>query len=240
MRHGKKYIEALSKFDKNCLYSPAQAIKLIKELSSAKFDETVEVAFRLGVDPRKADQALRGTLVLPKGTGKSKRVLVFAAGEQAALAKASGADLVGADDLVEKIQKGQLLDFDVAIATPDLMPQVGKLGKILGPRGLMPNPKIGTVTEDVEKAVKEFKSGRVEYRTDRTGNVHLPIGKISFATKDLLENFKAAIDELLKAKPASAKGRYLKSITISSTMGVGVKVDPNLARVSEEDIEAAA
>jgi large subunit ribosomal protein L1 len=196
----------------------------VKALAAAKFDETVEVAVRLGLDPRKADQAVRGTVALPSGTGKNVRVAVFAAGEAAQAAREAGADIVGTDDLAAEIEKGKM-DFDIAIATPDLMPMVGKLGRALGPRGLMPNPKTGTVTTDVGRAVTEFKGGKVEYRTDRYGNVQVPIGKVSFGLEQLEANFVALIDELVRAKPASAKGRYLKKITVSSTMGPGVKVD---------------
>jgi large subunit ribosomal protein L1 len=201
-------------------------------MASHNFDETIEVAFRLGVDPRKADQMIRGTVSLPNGTGKSVRVAVFAAGDAAREAQEAGADIVGADDLVTQIEGG-MLDFDVAIATPDLMGQVGKLGRTLGPRGLMPNPKTGTVTNDVGKTVAEFKAGKVEYRTDRYGNVHVPLGKASFDTPALLENYYAVLDELTRAKPASAKGRYLKAVTASSTMGPGVKLDPTSTRLEE-------
>ena len=196
----------------------------MKSLATRNFDETVEAAFRLGVDPRKADQMLRGTVSLPNGTGKSVRVAAFAQGDAARAAEEAGADVVGAEDLVDRVEGG-FLDFDVAIATPDLMAQVGKLGRVLGPRGLMPNPKTGTVTPDIAKAVSEFKAGKVEYRTDRNGNVQVPIGKASFEPAALLENYNAVFDELQRAKPASAKGRYLKGVTVSSTMGPGVKVD---------------
>jgi len=229
MRHGKKYVDAVRKFDRQKLHQPVEALELVKSLANRKFDETVEVAFRLGVDPRKADQMLRGTVSLPAGTGKDVRVAVFAQGDAAREATEAGADVVGADDLVERVQNG-FLDFDVAIATPDLMGQVGRLGRVLGPRGLMPNPKTGTVTTDVGKTVADFKGGKVEYRTDRYGNVHVPIGKVSFDTDSLVRNFGAVLDELLRAKPAAAKGRYLKSIGVSSTMGPGVKVSPE-ARV---------
>jgi large subunit ribosomal protein L1 len=208
-------------------------------MATAKFDETVELAVRLGVDPRKADQIVRGTLSLPSGTGRTARVVVFAAGEQAAEAREAGADEVGADDLVAKVEAG-FLDFDVAIATPDQMGQVGKLGRVLGPRGLMPNPKTGTVTTDVGKAVTEFKGGRVEYRTDKVGNVHVRVGKVSFTAEQLLANLHAVIDELMRAKPASAKGRYLRSVSVSSTMGPGVHIDPALARFVPEDLVASA
>ncbi len=222
-KQGKKLTDAARRFDKERLHEPGEALEIVKNLSNRNFDETVEAAFRLGVDPRKADQMLRGTVSLPAGTGKAVRVAVFAAGDAARDAEAAGADVVGADDLVERIQGG-FLDFDVAIATPDLMGKVGKLGRVLGPRGLMPNPKTGTVTTEVGKAVGEFKGGKVEYRTDRHGNVHVPVGKASFAVEALVENYGAVMDELLRAKPAAAKGRYLKSITVSSTMGPGVKI----------------
>jgi large subunit ribosomal protein L1 len=233
---GKRLTDADRKFDSQNLFSPSEAIDLAKSLALAKFDETVELAVRLGVDPRKADQMVRGTVGLPAGTGKNVRIAVFAAGDAAAEARAAGADIVGADDLVSQIEGG-MLDFDIAIATPDLMPQVGKLGRTLGPRGLMPNPKTGTVTSDVGKAVGEFKGGRVEYRTDRYGNVHVPIGKASFEPAKLLDNFRAVLDELQRAKPASAKGRYLKRITLGTTQGPGIKVDP--ARLRPQDEVAA-
>ena len=239
MPRGKRYIDASRHFDRQLLHTPAEAIDLVKGVGGAKFDETVELAVRLGVDPRKADQIVRGTVALPAGTGKAVRVAVFAAGPGAAEAREAGADIVGADDLVEKVQGG-FLDFDIAIATPDLMAQVGKLGRVLGPRGLMPNPKTGTVTTDVAKAVTEFKGGRVEYRTDRYGNIHVPIGKVSFDRSDLLENFRAVLDELQRSKPAAAKGRYIKGITLSTTMGPGVKVDPGRLRGTEEEEVAAS
>jgi large subunit ribosomal protein L1 len=238
-QHGKKYTEALTKVDREMLYSVGEAVDLVKSLSSAKFDETVEVAVRLGVDPRKADQIVRGTLSLPSGTGRTERVAVFASGEQAAEARAAGADVVGADDLVAKVSGG-FLDFDVAIATPDLMGQVGTLGRVLGPRGLMPNPKTGTVTMEVGKAVTEFKGGRVEYRTDKVGNVHIRAGKASFTREQLVANVHAVVEELQRAKPASAKGRYLLSVTVSSTMGPGVHIDPSRARVVDEELAATA
>ena len=205
------------------------AVKLVKELAPAKFDETVEVSVRLGVDTRKADQNVRGSISLPNGTGKSVRVAVFAEGAKAEEAKAAGADIVGSDDLVAEIQKGNL-DFDAAIATPNMMAKVGRLGRILGPRGLMPNPKLGTVTMDVEKMVKELKAGRVEYRADRYGICHVPLGKVSFEPEKLAENYGALLTELLRVKPSSAKGKYVKSVTLSSTMGPGVKVDPAVTR----------
>ena len=225
MPKGKRYENAAKRFDRARHYTPAEAIDLARSLSSAKFDETIDVAVRLGVDPRKADQIVRGTVALPAGTGKTVRIAVFAAGDAAQAARDAGADIVGADDLVEKITGG-FLDFDLAIATPDLMGMVGRLGRQLGPRGLMPNPKTGTVTNDVAKAVTEFKGGRVEYRTDKFGNIHVPMGKASFEADDLGSNFKAILDELQKAKPASAKGKYIRTIVVSSTMGPGVNVDP--------------
>ena len=227
MAQGKKYVDASKKYDKAELHEPTQAFELVKSLATKKFDETVDVAFRLGVDPRKADQMLRSTVSLPAGTGKDVRVAVFATGDAAEEAREAGADVVGAEDLVDRVQKG-FLDFDIAIATPDLMGQVGKLGRVLGPRGLMPNPKTGTVTTDVGKTVGEFKGGKVEYRTDRFGNVHVPIGKASFPVDSLVKNYGAVLDEIQKAKPASAKGKYLKSITTSSTMGPGVKINPEV------------
>ncbi|HEV7886614.1 MAG TPA: 50S ribosomal protein L1, partial [Acidimicrobiales bacterium] len=224
-KHGKKYEDAAKRFDRQALHGPTEAVDLVKTLSTAKFDETVELSTRLGVDPRRADQIVRGTVALPSGTGKAVRVAVFAAGPAAEEARQAGADIVGADDLVAQVSEG-FLDFDLAISTPDLMGQVGKLGRVLGPRGLMPNPKTGTVTTDVGKAVTEFKGGRVEYRTDKFGNVHVPVGKVSFDRKALLENVRAVLDELARAKPAAAKGRYVRSVTLSSTMGPGVKIDP--------------
>ena len=230
-KHGKKYDDAARTYDRDRQFPPTEAFTMVKAMATKKFDETVEVAFRLGVDPRKADQMIRGTVSLPHGTGKSVRVAVFAAGDQAREAEAAGADVVGADDLVARIEGG-FLDFDVTIATPDLMPLVGKLGRQLGPRGLMPNPKTGTVTTDVGRTVEEYKAGRVEYRTDRYGNVHVPVGKASFSVEALLDNFQAIHDEVVRAKPAAAKGRYIKGVTTSSTMGPGVKIDPT-ARADE-------
>jgi large subunit ribosomal protein L1 len=223
-RHGKSYNDAAGRYDREKLHAPEEAFGLVKSLTTKKFDETVEVAFRLGVDPRKADQMIRGTVSLPHGTGKSVRVAVFAAGDQAREAEAAGADVVGSDDLVARVEGG-FLDFDVTIATPDLMPLVGKLGRVLGPRGLMPNPKTGTVTNDVGRTVEEYKAGRVEYRTDRYGNVHVPVGKVSFSAEQLSENYQAVLDELNRAKPAAAKGRYLKGVSTSSTMGPGIRID---------------
>jgi len=227
-RTGKKYVDATRKFDRDRLYTPAEAFDLVKSLAKRNFDETVEITFRLGIDPRKADQMIRGTVSLPHGTGKAVRVAVFATGDAAREAQEAGADVVGTDDLVARVQEG-FLDFDVAIATPDLMSQVGRLGRVLGPRGVMPNPKTGTVTTDIGKTVAEFKAGKVEYRTDRHGNVHVPIGKVSFERDALLENFQAVLDEILRNKPAAAKGRYIKSIATSSTMGPGIRIDPGVA-----------
>jgi large subunit ribosomal protein L1 len=225
MAQGKKYVDAAKKYDRAELHEPTQAFELVKSLATRNFDETVEVAFKLGVDPRKADQMLRSTVSLPAGTGKEVRVAVFATGDAAEEARGAGADVVGSEDLVDQIQKG-FLDFDVAIATPDMMGQVGKLGRVLGPRGLMPNPKTGTVTTNVGRTVSEFKGGKVEYRTDRFGNVHVPVGKVSFPVENLLQNYGAVLDEIQRAKPPSAKGKYLKGITTSSTMGPGVKINP--------------
>jgi large subunit ribosomal protein L1 len=224
-KHGKKFTDSTRRYDRDQLFTPAEALGLAKQLAPSKFDETVELAVRLGVDPRKADQIVRGTVALPAGTGKHVRVAVFAAGDAAAAARAAGADHVGTDDLAAQVEGG-MLDFDVAIATPDLMPMVGRLGRVLGPRGLMPNPKTGTVTTDVAKAVEDFKGGKVEYRTDRYGNVHVPLGKVSFEPDKLADNFRAVLDELQRAKPASSKGRYIKKVSVSTTMGPGIKVDP--------------
>ena len=228
-KHGKNYTNAAAKFDKAEVYSPKKAMELVKELSTAKFDETVEASIRLGVDTRKADQNGRGSISLPNGTGKTVRVAVFAEGAKAEEAKAAGADIVGSDDLVEDVQKGNI-NFDAVIATPNLMGKVGRLGRILGPRGLMPNPKLGTVTMDVEKMVKELKAGRVEYRADRYGICHVPMGKVSFTVEQLVENYAALYTELLRVKPSTAKGRYVKSVAFSSTMGPGVKVDSAVTR----------
>ena len=226
---GKKLTDALKAFDRDEFYTPSEAIGIVKDLAKAGFDESVDVAVRLGVDPRKADQMVRGTVGLPSGTGKDVRVAVFATGEAAAEAREAGADIVGSDDLAAQVEAGKF-DFDVAIATPDMMPLVGRLGRALGPRGLMPNPKTGTVTTDVGRAVTEFKGGKVEYRTDRYGNIHVPLGKTSFEPVALETNFRAVIDELNRAKPAAAKGRYMRKITLSSTMGPGVHVDVNRLR----------
>ncbi|MFO7245491.1 MAG: 50S ribosomal protein L1 [Thermaerobacter sp.] len=224
-RHGKAYREALSKIEPGRLYTPEEALALVKETARARFDETVEVAVRLGVDVRHADQMIRGTVVLPHGTGREVRVAVFAKGEKAREAQAAGADVVGDEDLVQKVQDGWL-EFDVAIATPDMMGLVGRLGRILGPRGLMPNPKTGTVTFDVAEAVREAKAGKIEFRTDKAGIVHAPLGKVSFGTEQLLENFRALMDALVKARPAAAKGQYIRSVTVSATMGPGIRINP--------------
>jgi large subunit ribosomal protein L1 len=223
-KRGKKYLEAAKLIDRNKVYEPLEAVQLVKKAAPAKFDESVEVAVRLGVDPKKQDQAVRGVVVLPHGTGKTKRVLVFAKGEKAKEAEAAGADHVGDTDLINKIQQGWL-DFDVCVATPDMMAEVGKLGRILGGKGLMPNPKAGTVTFDVAKAVQEIKAGKIEYRLDRAGQIHAPIGKVSFDAEKLEENLRTLIEALLRAKPAAAKGVYLKKIAISSTMGPSVTVN---------------
>ena len=232
MSQGKRYGDSLKSFDRDASYAPADAIKILKEFPAAKFDETVEVALRLGVDPRKADQMVRGTVSLPKGTGRTVRVAAFAAGDKAREAREAGADVVGGEDLVQEILKGNI-DFDAAVATPDMMPAVGKAGRVLGPRGLMPNPKAGTVSEDIGKAVADIKGGKLEYRVDRQGNVHLLIGKRSFDEEALLENFLAIMDEIIRAKPAAAKGRYVRSVTVSSTMGPGIRIDPAKLRGAE-------
>jgi large subunit ribosomal protein L1 len=229
---GKRYRAAAESYDREKEYLPDHAMQIIKSFPDTKFDETVEVAFRLGIDTRKADQALRGTVSLPHGTGKSVRVAAFAVGEKAREATEAGADIVGGEELVEEVMKGQI-DFEAAVATPDMMAAVGKAGRVLGPRGLMPNPKTGTVTNDIAKAVSDIKGGKVEYRADRTGNVHLLIGKKSFEQRQLLENYLAVLDELQKAKPSSAKGRYIHSLTVSTTMGPGVKIDAAHAKELE-------
>ena len=229
MKRSKSYTGVAEKVDKGKLYPPTEAIEFAKANAKAKFDETVDVAMRLGVDPRKADQMVRGTVNLPNGTGKTARVLVFATGERAEQAKAAGADEVGADELIEKVLGGYL-DFDAAVATPDLMGKVGRLGRVLGPRGLMPNPKTGTVTVDVAKAVSDIKGGKIEFRVDRHANLHFLIGKSSFSTKQLSENYFAALDEVLRLKPSASKGRYLRNIAFSTTMGPAVPVDPNKTR----------
>src|ERR1700760_2417026 len=233
----KAYREAAEKVDRDNLYTPLEAAKLAKETSSKKQDATVEVAIRLGVDPRKADQMVRGTVNLPNGTGKTARVIVFAVGEKAEAAVAAGADEVGSDDLIEKIQGGWL-EFDAAIATPDQMAKVGRIARVLGPRGLMPNPKTGTVTPDVAKAVADIKGGKITFRVDKQANLHLVIGKASFTPQQLVENYVAALDEILRAKPSSSKGKYLKKITFSTTMGPGIQVDPNRSRNLLEDTPA--
>lgn len=225
-KHSKRYAEVSEKVDRDKLYESDQAINLVKETSTANFDETVELHVKLGVNPKHADQNIRGTVVLPNGTGREVRVVVFAKGEKVKEAEEAGADIVGSDDLAEKIEAGWL-DFDVAVATPDMMGVVGKLGRILGPQGLMPNPKAGTVTFDIGKAIKDIKAGKIEYRVDKAGIVHLPIGKVSFSSEDLMGNFKVIMDTLLKERPASAKGKFLRSVTISSTMGPGVKINPS-------------
>lgn len=231
-KHGKKYVAAAKLVEIDKIYEPEEAVEIVQKTGTAKFDETVEVAFRLGVDPKHADQQLRGAVALPNGTGKNKKVLVFAKGDKIKEAEDAGADFVGSDELVQKIQGGWF-DFDVAVATPDMMGVVGRLGKVLGPKGLMPNPKVGTVTLDVAQAVKEIKAGKIEYRTDKAGIVHLPVGKVSFSVDQLLENYFSLVDTIVKAKPAAAKGQYLRSITLSSTMGPGVKI--NTSRVTSKN-----
>lgn len=229
MKRSKKYLEAAAKVDPKNLYSPLAATKLAKETTVTKYDSSVEVALVLGVDPKKADQAIRSTVVLPHGTGKSARVLVFAGGERAEEARAAGADIVGADELIDEVAKGRL-DYDAVVSTPELMGKVGRLGKVLGPRGLMPNPKTGTVTLDVAKAVNDIKGGKIEFRVDKNSNLHFLIGKSSFTAEQLAENYAAAIEEVMRAKPSSSKGRYLKKAFISTTMGPGIPVDPTVAR----------
>ena len=223
-KHGKSYNAAAEKIDRATLYTPLQAAKLLKELDTAKFDETVEAHFRLGIDTRKADQNIRGSISLPHGTGKTVRVAVFAEGEKAREAEAAGADIIGSDELVAQIQKGEI-NFDAAIATPNMMAKVGRIGKILGPRGLMPNPKLGTVTMDVTKAVHEIKAGKVEYRLDKTNIIHCPIGKVSFGAEKLAENFNAIMGAIIKAKPSASKGQYVRSCTVAATMGPGIKIN---------------
>jgi len=229
VKRSKKYTEAAAKIDRERLYSPLEAARLAKETSTTTYDATVEVAMRLGVDPRKADQMVRGTVNLPHGTGKTARVIVFAQGDRAAAAEAAGADVVGADDLIERIQGG-FLDFDAAIATPDMMSKVGRIARILGPRGLMPNPKTGTVTTDVAKAVADIKGGKINFRVDKQSNLHLVIGKASFEPEKLVENYAAALEEVNRAKPSAAKGRYLRKVTVATSMGPGIPVDPNRTR----------
>jgi large subunit ribosomal protein L1 len=237
-QHGKQYRKASETVDGDSLYSPLDAMQIAKDTSKTKFDATVEVAMRLGVDPRKADQMVRGTVNLPHGTGKTARVIVFATGDKATEAIAAGADEVGSDELIARIQGGWL-DFDAAIATPDQMAKIGRIARILGPRGLMPNPKTGTVTMDVTKAVNEIKGGKITFRVDKHSNLHLIIGKVSFDQRALVENYAAALDEVLRAKPASAKGKYLKKITVSTTMGPGIPVDTNRTRnLTEDEVDA--
>src|SRR5436309_3204385 len=235
-QHGKRYRDARALFEREQVYSPVEAVRLLKSMGATKFDETVELHFRLGLNVRHADEQLRGTLMLPHGSGQDVRVVVFAEGDKAREAEQAGADVVGSADLAKRIEEG-FTEFDVAIATPDQMGNVGKLGRILGPRGLMPNPKTGTVTMDVAKAVREAKAGKLEYRTDRGANVHVPIGKRSFDERQLVENYAALIDEIVRAKPASSKGRYIKKITLASTMGPGIHVDPMRTRGIVEDLE---
>jgi len=237
--HGKRYVEARGRIDREQLYSPVEAVRMLRELPGAKFDETVEVHFRLGLNVRHADQQLRGTIMLPHGTGKTVRVAVFAEGDKAREAQEAGADIVGSADLAARIEGG-FTDFDVAIATPDQMGNVGRLGRVLGPRGLMPNPKTGTVTFDVAKAVTDAKGGKLEYRTDRGANVHISIGKKSFGERDLLENYAALIEEIVRVKPASAKGRYIQQITLTTTMGPGLRVDPARVRGIVDELEQEA
>jgi large subunit ribosomal protein L1 len=238
-QHGKRYRSARSAIDREQVYSPVEAIRMLKDWDGVKFDETVEAHFRLGLNVRHADQQLRGTLMLPHGTGREMRVAVFAEGDKAREAQEAGADIVGAADLAATIEGGEI-DFDVAIATPDQMGVVGKLGRVLGPRGLMPNPKTGTVTMDVAKAVRDAKAGKLEYRTDRGANVHVSIGKKSFGERQLVENYAALVDEIVRAKPAAAKGRYIRGITLTSTMGPGIKVDPARTRGIVDDLEEQA
>ena len=225
-KHGKKYMDALKTFDRQNLYEPAEAFSLLKKTGTAKFDETVELHVRLNLDPRQADQQVRGAMVLPNGTGRSQKVLVFAKGEKAKEAEAAGADYVGAEDMVEKITKENWFDFDVVVASPDMMGVVGKLGRILGPRGLMPNPKTGTGTPYITKAVNEVKAGKVEYRLDKAANIHVPIGKLSFEEDKLIGNYMALIERLIKVKPSAAKGQYMKSVSIATTMGPGIRINP--------------
>ncbi|MEV7970364.1 50S ribosomal protein L1 [Sphaerisporangium sp. NPDC088356] len=239
MKRSKSYRKAADTVDSEQLYTPVDAAKLAKGTSVTKFDATVEVALRLGVDPRKADQMVRGTVNLPHGTGKTARVLVFATGDRAEEARAAGADIVGADELIEEIAKGNRLnEFDAVVATPDLMGKVGRLGRVLGPRGLMPNPKTGTVTPAVAKAVTDIKGGKIEFRVDRHANLHFIIGKVSFPERQLLENYAAALDEVIRLKPSAAKGRYLKKVTFSTSMGPGIPVDPNVTRGITGELDA--
>jgi large subunit ribosomal protein L1 len=235
---GKRYAKAAETRDAERQYAPADAIRTLKAFPDAKFDETVEVAFRLGIDPRKADQMVRGTVSLPNGTGKSVRVAAFAQGPKATEATEAGADVVGGEDLVERVLAGEI-DFEAAVATPDMMAAVGKAGRVLGPRGLMPNPKTGTVTNDIAKAVQDIKGGKVEYRTDRTGNVHTIIGKKSFSEQQLLENYAAVVDEVLRARPSAAKGKYVETLTVSTTMGPGIRIDTNRMKGTDAPAESA-
>jgi large subunit ribosomal protein L1 len=235
MKRSKKYKDAEAKIDPKILYSPSAAVKLAKETSTTKYDATVEVALGLGVDPRKADQAIRSTVNLPHGTGKTVRVLVFAGGERAEEARAAGADIVGADELIDEVSKGRL-DYDAVVATPELMGKVGRLGKVLGPRGLMPNPKTGTVTTDVAKAVTDIKGGKIEFRVDKNSNLHFIIGKVSFTAEQLAENYGAAMDEVVRNKPSSSKGRFIRKATISTTMGPGISVDPTVTRDGGDNV----
>jgi large subunit ribosomal protein L1 len=239
MKRSKGYRAAVAQIDRDHLYSPAEAAKLAKQTSVTKFDATVEVALRLGIDPRKPDQMVRGTVSLPHGTGKTARVLVFATGDRAEEARAAGADIIGADELINEISKGNRLgEFDAVVATPDLMGKVGRLGRVLGPRGLMPNPKTGTVTPDVARAVTEIKGGKIEFRADRHANLHFVIGRASFPERQLIENYAAALDEVLRLKPSAAKGRYLKKVTFATSMGPGIPVDPNVTRVTTAEADA--
>jgi large subunit ribosomal protein L1 len=241
-KHGKRYLEARAKIDREKLYTPAEAVRLLKETKGTKYDESVEIHVRTGLNVRHADEQLRGTIALPHGLGKSVTIAVFAKGDKAREAEEAGADFVGAEDLATRVQEEGFTDFDVAIATPDMMPVVGRLGRILGPQGKMPNPKVGTVTMDVAKAVEESKAGKVEYRTDRTAIVHMVVGKTSFDDDKLLGNYQAIIEELIRAKPSAAKGRYIRSIVIASSMGPGIKVDPSKTKdlIEAEEAEAAA
>ncbi|ETK33078.1 50S ribosomal protein L1 [Microbispora sp. ATCC PTA-5024] len=237
VKRSKNWKNAAAQVDRASLYSPLDGVRLAKQTATTKFDATVEVALRLGVDPRKADQMVRGTVNLPHGTGKTARVLVFATGDRAEEARAAGADIVGSDELIDEVAKGRL-DFDAVVATPDLMGKVGRLGRVLGPRGLMPNPKTGTVTPDVTKAVTDIKGGKIEFRVDRHANLHFIIGKSSFEERQLLENYAAALDEVLRLKPSAAKGRYLKKVTFTTSMGPGIPVDPNVTRAMTAEIDA--
>jgi large subunit ribosomal protein L1 len=238
-KHGKSYVEALAKVDRTREYTPHEAVKLMKETKRVKFDESVEVHFRTGLNVRHADEQLRGTIALPHGLGKEVKIAVFAKGDKAKEAEEAGADIVGAEDLAAKVQDG-FMDFDIAIATPDMMPIVGRLGRILGPSGKMPNPKVGTVTMDVAKAVQESKAGKVEYRTDRTAIVHMTVGKTSFSDEQLLENYQAVLEELIRAKPSAAKGKYIRTVTLASTQGPGIKVDPTRTKDIVESETASA